>query len=759
MIKFYDIDIKGLVQGVGFRPYIYRLAKELNLKGFVDNRTGGVKIILQASCVDKDEFIRRVKSEKPDVAEIVHIDVKETNYPTSFENFLIAPSKPEATGITRISPDIATCKACLKDLETQYHRISYPFINCTHCGPRFSIIESIPYDRSSTTMKQFEMCEICKKEYENPNDRRFHAQPVACNHCGPVYTSYQHKHWTDNYETIVNRAADCLKAGGIIALKGIGGFNWIADAGNEKTVKLLRELKQRHAKPFAIMCKDSKWADEHLSLSIIEKKQLESWRRPIVVLQEKEKLFPLVNGVLKTLGVMLPYLPIHYDLFRRADIPAFILTSANRPGEPMLTHNDEARKYLLDKSDLYIEHNRPIHNRVDDSVIRVINNQPQIFRRARGYTPEPILHNQYVNGGLAFGAEMTSVFALGKENEILLSQFIGNLSNNEGFEAYKETITRLSSLFHFKPKYLVADLHPDYYSSRYAEELAKKNKLPLYKVQHHHAHAVSVMVEHKLETKCLALCLDGTGLGDDGKNWGGELMLCSHTGYKRLGHLPYVPMPGGDQASKECWRMTVSHLHTLFPNLSDHLPETFIKRIGQERITSLVRLLNSPMQLPETSSMGRLFDAISALTGICDQNSFQAEAAIRLEHAATQSNTEDCYIFSNDESWDLKTLFEGILTDYKRKCSPADIARKFHNTLTAFLTDRVTKAAANEKTRDIVLSGGVFQNKLLSELLIKSLKKRNIYVYYPTRVPCNDGGIAVGQLAIVAAHIRNINKN
>lgn len=755
MLKVYDIDIKGLVQGVGFRPYIYRLAKDLNLKGFVDNRTTGVKVILQASSADKDEFIRRVRTEKPDVAEITHICVTETKSATDFDTFSIAPSKTEAAGITRVSPDIAVCKACLKDLETQSHRISYPFINCTHCGPRFSIVESIPYDRPATTMRQFEMCETCKKEYENPEDRRFHAQPVACNHCGPVYRAFIDGLWTDNYEKIVSRAAECLKAGGIIALKGVGGFNWIADAGNENAVVRLRELKHRYTKPFALICKNTGWIERHLFLNSTERKELESWRRAIVVLREKEKLFPQINGALSTLGVMLPYLPVHYDLFRRTDIPALILTSANRPGEPMLTDNDEAREYLLNKSDLYMENNRPIHNRVDDSVIRIINDRTQIMRRARGYTPEPILNTDSVDGGLAFGAEMTSVFALGKGNEILLSQYIGDLSDNEALEAYKETIDRLSALFRFKPDYLVADLHPDYYSSRYAEEMAEKMNLPLYKVQHHHAHAVSVMAEHNIESNCLALCLDGTGLGDDGKSWGGELLLCSRAGYKRLGHLPYVAMPGGDKASRECWRMAVSHLYSIYTDCSEHLPEAFRKRIGDERIGSLIRLLDSPMKLPETSSMGRLFDAVSSLMGVCDQNSFQAEAAMRLEHLASLSDTEETYPPGSNDSWNLKPLFEGILTDYENRIPQADIARKFHNTITTYLTYHIVRASAEEQIRDVVLSGGVFQNKLLSELLTESLEKQDLKVFYPSEVPCNDGGIAVGQLAVAAAYIKN----
>lgn len=755
MLKVYEIDIKGLVQGVGFRPYIYRLARSLNLCGFVDNRTSGVKVILQASATAMDEFLKKLYEEKPAVAEISQVQVSETDTEANFADFRIAPSKQGESGFTRVSPDIAVCNDCLKDLGTQSHRISYPFINCTHCGPRFSIVETIPYDRPATTMRLFEMCDTCRKEYENPENRRFHAQPVACNHCGPSFFAFIDNRWTNDYTTIIRTAAVCLQQGGIVALKGVGGFNWITPATNDQSIIRLRELKQRYTKPFAIICKNIAWVEKYLHISKSEVHELESWRRAIVVLKEKTKLSQQINGELQTLGVMLPYLPVHYDLFRQTDIPAFILTSANRPGEPMLTDNDEAREYLMDKSDFYIENNRPIHNRVDDSVVRIINNRTQILRRARGYTPEPVLNSDPVDGGLAFGAEMTSVFALGKSNEILLSQYIGDLSEHEAFEAYKQTMERLSVLFQFMPAYLVSDLHPGYYSTRYAEEMSVRLNLPLYKVQHHHAHAVSVMVEHNLEKDCLALCLDGTGLGDDSQSWGGELLRCNRSGYRRLGHLPYVAMPGGDKASRECWRMAISYLHTLYSGNTDQLPEDFRKRIGEDKIKSLIRLLQSPMQLPLTSSMGRLFDAVSSLIGICDQNSYQAEAAMRMEHLATQSYVTNNYPIVKKDSWELQHIFDGILSDLSAHTPPADIARRFHNTIVEFLTYKIQQASAQEQISEIILSGGVFQNKLLTELLIESLESLGLIVYYPAAVPCNDGGIAVGQLAIAAAYMKN----
>lgn len=755
MAECYEITIKGLVQGVGFRPFVYTLANELNLRGTVSNNSAGVFIQLQSSVFQKDVFLERLRNEKPAISKITSIEVCESYKDFKFSKFEITSSNLAHNQITRVSPDIGICSKCLEDYAHQPHRLKYPFVNCTNCGPRFSIIESIPYDRPFTTMREFEMCPLCEEEYNNPADRRFHAQPVACNHCGPVYTAFYLKDGAmaqiDKYPDITDRICVELVAGGIVALKGMGGFNWLADAGNEEAIARLRELKKRYSKPFAIMCQDEDWMNSNMEISPAEYEQLRSWRRPIVLLNEKQKLSYQINGDLKTIGVMLPYMGIHYEIFRRSGLKAIVFTSANKTGEPMLKDNDEARDYLLNHSDLYVEYNRRIYNRVDDSVVRLINETPQVMRRARGYAPEPVLNIHGVEGGLAFGAEMTAVFALGVGQQILMSQYIGDLSAFETYEAYKDTLKRLSSLFKFKPQYLICDTHPEYLSSKLAVQIARENNLPLYQVQHHHAHAVSVMVEYGLDEECLALCLDGIGYGDDGQSWGCEVLSCNRTQYKRLSHLPYVSLPGGDKAAKECWRMTVSYFYSLFGS-ADMLPDTFKELVGANKIQQLLRLLNSPLNRNFTSSAGRLFDAVAALLGICYYNTYQGEAAMKLEQAASQSTVDDkIYSGKISDDWDMHALFTGILSDLHNGVDKGIISLRFHRTLVVQLASLIKKYSALLQLKKVILAGGVFQNRLLSELLIDEIKKLNLKIYYPTAIPCNDGGIAVGQMGVVAA--------
>ena len=753
MAAQYEITIKGLVQGVGFRPFIYVLAHELNLQGTVENNTSGVFIQLQSTAAQKELFLQRVINEKPAVSHITDIEINESEVKSKFHQFSIVASNHNKGDITRISPDIAICDKCLADYHQQPHRIHYPFVNCTHCGPRFSIVESIPYDRPYTTMKEFEMCAICSDEYKNPLDRRFHAQPVACNHCGPVYTAYIGETVINDYQTIVDKIAYTLIKGGIVALKGVGGFNWLVDATNDEAIKKLRELKKRYTKPFAVMCHNEDWVNENMVVSDEEWQQLSSWRRPIVLLNEKRKLSTQINANLHTIGVMLPYMAIHYELFEKSVLEAIILTSANKSGEPMLRDNEEAKAYLLANSDLYVEHNRVIYNRVDDSIVRVINGKPQVMRRARGYAPEPIMNIDSVNGGLAFGAEMTAVFALGVGHQILMSQYIGDLSDYEVYEAYKDTLNRLSSLFNFVPQYMVCDSHPQYLSSKLAELIAKEKELPLYYIQHHHAHAVSVMVEYDLAEECLALSMDGIGYGDDGESWGCEVMKCDRTKYERLTHLPYVSLLGGDKAAKECWRMAASYLYAIYGSL-ELLPLALVQFVGKEKIQQLSRLLASPLNNQFTSSAGRLFDAVAALLDVCYLNTYQAEAAMRLEQLASIA-LFDTKVYPNNVlgDWDMPSIFQGMLTDIKDNVDTAIVAMRFHRSLVAQLVAIVQRYANETNLNKVLLAGGVFQNRLLSELLIKELEEKGLDVYYPTTIPCNDGGVAVGQLAIAAARL------
>ncbi len=746
MNHHYFIHIEGLVQGVGFRPFIYQLAQEHGLSGCVDNRNDGVYIELDCSGKEVKRFIRDILSKKPEIAHIRNYAVSRLPATSGFSDFRINESKESGSQITRISPDIAVCEDCLRDMVTQPHRLLYPFINCTHCGPRFSIIKDLPYDRQQTTMSEFKMCSRCQSEYDNKTDRRFHAQPIACNDCGPRYTGTDDSGISStDYPSLLRKITATIQSGGIVAIKGLGGYNLLCDAHNTKSILRLRQIKQREKKPFAVMFPDENRAKRWLDITDTESALLNSWRRPIVLLREHQKLNPELNRGLTTLGTILPYMPIHFDIFRNSNLDAVVFSSGNFGDEPIITDNKEAEKKLRPIADLFVSHNRDIHNRVDDSVVQCIHNDFQIIRRSRGYVPEPIVTHEKMEGILAFGAEKNASFAVGKSKEIIQSQYIGNLSNVETFEFYQETIQRFCRLFRFTPRYLVCDLHPDYLSTRLAQEMSTKTEIELLQVQHHHAHAVSVMVEHHLYDDVLAICLDGTGLGTDSHSWGGEVLRCNRNTFSRLRHFPYVALPGGDKAAKQGWRMAVSYLyHYRLP-----IPESLKKAIGIEKIEGIKQMIDKQINTPFTSSCGRLFDAVSALLGICYQNSFQGEAAILLEHTASERETGTYPLPCQGFSFQL--LFEGIIDDLSQHISRKSIATKFHNTLASMLLNNVLELLNETGLSKIVLSGGVFQNKKLLQLLIQQFKDKKIPCYYTRQTPCNDAGIAVGQLGIGAA--------
>ncbi len=749
MINQYNIHIKGLVQGVGFRPFVYRLATNMHLRGYVDNRNDGVFVMIQATPVQKDEFVKGLTSHKPEVAEIESVVVLEKPFIKPLSDFFIAPSREVDSSVTRISPDIAVCKECLHDMVVQPHRIRYPFINCTHCGPRFSIIKTIPYDRAGTTMSVFKMCPECESEYTDVRNRRFHAQPVACNHCGPHYHLMMKSGYeTSDYEEILSRMAAILRQGGIVALKGLGGFNLICNAENEAAVRRMREIKRRYKKPFAIMFPDISALSNYLIIDQLEEETLSSWRRPIVLLAEKKKIGKGLNDGYQTVGAMLPYLPVHYHLFASSQLKSLVVTSGNRGDNPILTDNDAALSDLFKEVDLFVEHNRDIYNRVDDSIVQVIALQPRVVRRSRGFTPEPLSVRFATEGILSFGAERVTMFALGKGKEIILSQYIGDLQNRETYHFYQEALDRLSLLFRFTPQYLVCDRHPDYLSTQLARQFAQRFCIPLLQVQHHHAHAAAVMAEYGLNEDVIAVCLDGTGYGDDGCSWGGEIFRCNPLAYKRIAHLPYVSLPGGDAAAKFPWRMAVSYLYTIYGENAEY-PLSFIQRLGALPIKQIETILKRGINTPLTSSAGRLFDAVASLLGICDENTYQAEAAVLLEQIADDGISR-CYPVSSRNPFDLRPLFDGILADCKLSVPVSEMAAAFHNTLALILLKIILQKIKTEKLTTVILSGGVFQNKRLTNLLIKQLSDRHISYYLSSKIPCNDGAIAVGQLYIAA---------
>ena len=752
--EVYALIIQGLVQGVGFRPFIYRIAKDLGMKGCVENMNNGVRILVAATPDDRDLLISRIRTEHPRVAYIHRISYTSTEMDEDdFDDFTITPSHSESDEVTQVSPDIAVCADCMRDRTTQPHRIGYPFINCTHCGPRFSIIRDLPYDRSQTTMGGFLMCPDCEKEYTNVIDRRFHAQPVACNHCGPTYYATYNEETYIDYETLLKLTSRLLLGGEVIAAKGIGGYHLICDASNERAVARLREIKQRDTKPFAVMFRDLEHLQVYTVTEPMEERCLVSWRRPIVLLRQRSRLASGINPGMHTLGCMLSYMPIHYDWFARTGIPALVMTSGNLSDLPIAITPEDAEAQLAGKVAILLHHNRPIHNRVDDSVLQVCGGQPCLIRRSRGYVPEPFFTDTNVEGIMAFGAEKVNTFALGKGETILQSQYIGDLKNWETFRFYTESMERFRHLFRFNPQRLVCDLHPDYLSSQEAERISKSLSLPLLKVQHHHAHAAACMLEHGLNEPVLAIVMDGTGLGDDGKVWGGEFFFCDRAKYRRLSHFEYVPLPGGDKAAEEPWRMVVAYLWHYFKDEPSGIPypADFVERIGTERIAMLERMMEKGVNTPYTSSAGRLFDAVASLLGICDVSSHQAEAPVLLEQAAMGERNAYAYpVSAEGEEISFYSLFEALLHDKTNEVPVSLISARFHTTLASLFVQKARLLIKRTKATQVVISGGCFQNKLLTESMRRQFIMAGVPVYIPSRIPCNDGGIAVGQLTIAS---------
>ncbi|WP_106827759.1 carbamoyltransferase HypF [Parabacteroides pacaensis] len=779
--------VRGLVQGVGFRPFIYRIAKEMGICGEVDNRNEGVYIKAALTAGQKQRFLERIRQEHPAAASIHAIielevngfkgeeDRTETEEPNlglstnnpgiTYTGFRIAPSRSGSDEVTQVSPDIAVCPECLADRQQQPLRLRYPFINCTHCGPRFSIIRDLPYDRGRTTMSRFPMCPDCRIEYLTVTDRRFHAQPIACNHCGPsYYTCYKGKKYTE-YGAILELTTRLLRQGKIIAAKGIGGYHLVCDATNETAINRLREIKMRDTKPFAVMCRDKETLRKYVFINQVEEDALDSWRRPIVLLRQKESALPhALNPGMYTLGCMLPYMPIHYDWFSQLETPLLVMTSGNLSDTPIAITAEEAENRLQGKAALLLHHNREIYNRVDDSVLQVCGSLPCLIRRSRGYVPEPIFADSNLEGILAFGAEQVNTFALGKGQTVLQSQYIGDLKNWETYSFYKQSLGHFMRLVRFTPEQLVCDLHPDYFSSREAEQMAGQLHLPLIKVQHHHAHAVACMLEYGLREPVLAVVMDGTGLGEDGKIWGGEFLLCDRHHYTRRAHLEYVPLPGGDKASMEPWRMAVA----LGWHYGLTLPTGFVKRIGTTRIEMLQRMIEKGVNTPYTSSAGRIFDAVASLLGICDVCGRQAEAPVLLEQTAwkelekrkgdksVQSFVDNSFLSVSPalpptESLELSFLFKAIVEEIENSVTPGIIALRFHYTLAALIYKKTMQEIRQTGVTKVVLSGGCFQNKLLTEVLQHLFKLAGIPLYIPSRIPCNDSGIAVGQLAIAGS--------
>lgn len=749
-----NIIIKGIVQGVGFRPFIHKLVQNYNLSGWVLNSNQGVEMDVEGKTEELNNFISDIKDKLPPLARIENIEVNQLPL-IGYKGFSIKKSiTKEENGFVLVSPDISICEDCLQELfDPRNQRFRYPFINCTNCGPRFTIIKDIPYDRGKTTMKVFEMCPQCQSEYENIEDRRYHAQPNACADCGPQVSLYQNKRKLESVDPI-EKAVKLLKEGKIGAIKGLGGFYLACDATNNKAVAKLRRLKNREAKPFAIMSFNLEKIKKYCKLGKKEEEWLINRARPIVLLKKKED--SLISSSVAPrnnyLGVMLPYTPLHY-LLLKDNFTALIMTSGNIADQPIIGDNQEALEKLDRTADFFLLYNRDIFNRCDDSVLKIINGDNMFFRRSRGYVPYPIILDFKLKEVLALGGELKNTISFSKENYVFLSQYLGDLKSVETLSFLKKSIASLKKMFRINPEIIACDLHPDYLSTQYAEEIGAKKGLKVVKVQHHHAHIVSCMVENNIKEKVIGVAYDGTGYGDDGKIWGGEFLLCDLKEYLRVGHLKYCSLPGGDKAIMAPWRMTYSYLYSIYGPKAKTLDINFIQRMDYDKLSIIEKMIDKNINSPLTSSCGRLFDAISSLIGIRDEISYEGQAAMELESFCASGIKERYKFCIYKEGMefiiDPQEIFIEIIKDLKEGIDKKIMAAKFHNTVAEFTLNLCGKIRENSGINKIALSGGVFQNKYLTEKVVSLLEDKGFKVYTQSKVPPNDGGISLGQ-AVVA---------
>ncbi len=777
-MKCLNISIRGVVQGVGFRPFIHGLATELSVKGYVTNTSEGVVIIAEGD--NLETFLERIRTDTPPLARIMSIDISPEE-PSGFADFAIRGSR-ETGSFTLLSPDVSVCDDCLNEMfDKGDRRYLYPFINCTNCGPRYSITRSVPYDRANTTMKVFPMCGKCSDEYGNPSDRRFHAQPDACPVCGPhislIATTGVH---VDERKAPMLEAIRLLKEGMIVAVKGLGGFHIACDATSADAVKRLRERKRRSNKPFALMAPNIEGIKKFCHVSEEEEGLLLSMRRPIVLLEKRgdNTLPDDVSPNNRYIGFMLPYTPLHHLLFRYpafsesiSHFDALVMTSGNLSEEPIVIDNDEAVGKLSGIADAFVVHNRDIFMRVDDSVLRSgkaaadrswasAATGPSFVRRSRGYVPDPILLGGDGPDVLGCGADLKNTFTITKGRYAIPGQHIGDMENFETLEFFEETLKNIKSVYRAQPVAIGYDLHPGYLSTRWALGQQGVEKIG---IQHHYAHIASVMAEKGITGKVIGVAFDGTGYGEDGTLWGGEFLVSDINGFTRAGHLSYVPLPGGEMAIKEPWRIAVSCVKKAAgKEVIEYLkPAGFIERYGIEKIGTILKICEDKTLSPVSSGAGRIFDAVAALTGVCDRNTFEGEAAIALESVAFDNVEEDYPVdvsFRDPMEIDFSMVILSILKDIEAGRDRGVISSKFHNTVAFAVLAAVMKLSAVTGIREVVLSGGVFQNARLLGSVMKGLRAEGLQVYTNELVPCNDGGISLGQAYIVRERIKTGNR-
>jgi hydrogenase maturation protein HypF len=751
------IDVSGIVQGVGFRPFVYRLANECGLTGLIANTPAGVSIEVQGEAEAVERFLERLPKEIPPRSTITVLAQRDAELQPETE-FRIAASRMDARARALISPDGSVCEDCLRELTNpRDRRFRYPFINCTNCGPRFTIIHDIPYDRARTAMAKFKMCEACQTEYENPASRRFHAQPNACWDCGPQVGLLGADGARVDVAEPIREAARLLQQGAVVAIKGLGGFHLACDAQNEKAVGKLRERKRRVEKPFAIMVRRVEDAARLCVVDEISKRLINSVERPIVLLPRRAEV-AIVPGVApgnRYLGVFLPYTPLHHLLFQSGKFEALVMTSGNLSEEPIAIDNEEAIRRLNGIADGFLVHDREIVRRCDDSVVRVTAGQPQKLRRSRGFVPMPVQLEKEMQAVLAVGGELKNTVCVVRGSEAFLSQHVGDLENLESYRFFEEAVQHLQRILETEPKVIAHDLHPDYFSTKWAQE---RTGVELVGVQHHHAHVAACMAENHLDGKVIGIALDGTGYGTDGAIWGGEVLVADYEGFERAGHFEYVPLPGGAAAIHEPWRMAVSYLAKHYGKGIEKLGLPFLAEIDSRKLSVVLQMMEREINSPRTSSCGRLFDAVAALVGLRGTVNFEAQAAIELEMAARDSGSEAAYPLDlnlHGTTWQIgtKPLFDWLLKDIRQKTSVADISRKFHNALALVFVDVAERIRDRTGLHRVCLSGGCFLNALLLETTIAEMKERAFQVFFHTEVPAGDGGISLGQAVIAGRRV------
>lgn len=791
MVK--HISVNGVVQGVGFRPFVYGLATRLDLRGWVCNTSGGVEIHVEGDASKLECFVQSLTAEKPPLARIDSIKVQAEESSGKYATFEIRPSLDPDDIYQPISADVAICPDCERELfDPKDRRYLYPFINCTHCGPRFTIIKNIPYDRPNTTMTEFVMCERCRAEYENTLDRRFHAHPIACPDCGPFVALREvHSQFPGSAsrissfecrESAILKARRLLREGYIIAVKGLGGFHLACDASNSFTVEELRDRKGRVDKPFAVMAANIAAVRSVCDLNQEEHALLTSREKPIVLLGKKNQMnqsgmiSKWVAPNLDTLGVMLPYTPLHHLLLNQTDpvlksepVPALlVMTSGNYREEPIATDDENALQRLSPLVDAFLVHNRDIHVRCDDSVVKIdhgsLTNDNEesdsiphpssviYLRRSRGYAPYPVRLPFEVKPTLALGGELKNSFCLARDQYAFISHYIGDMENAETYESFEQGVQHLSHVFRVQPEIVAHDLHPNYFTTQYAT----RSDIPKIGVQHHHAHIVSCMVDNGLDDRQLiGLSFDGTGYGSDGAVWGGDALLASFADFDRFAHLEYLPLPGGDSAIRAAWRIAVGYAHTLDIDIDD-LP--FLQNMDRQMMHNVRQQIDGKLNSPLTSSMGCLFDAVASLVGICNAVTYEAQAAMEMEVLSKPFVPEaKPYPYVIEETGNriiirLKELLYAIVQDVRGNESAGMIGARFHRTISEIAVDICRRARASTGLNEVALSGGVWQNQILLDLVRNGLKQEDFIVYFHRQVPANDGGIALGQ-ALIANHI------